>query len=170
MTPPCGQRHTDGIQMMKIPANDTPDSLLKLVKQEKCALLTVEEIAGETTPAFPSLGKPVVDMPRLWNCADDDRQELQRLVKNYLRDTELELGKMAKAIADGAFSEMSRLAHRSCGASATFGMVAITIPLRELEHLGLMQTMDGAGIHLAQARRQLGLIRNFFKTQSKGTG
>jgi len=156
---------------MRISANDTSDFMLRPTAAEKGLPLAAGGITGsKPAPAVSSLGNPVVDTRRLWNCADEDRQELQRLVENYLREMELELDKMAKAIADGAFTEMSRLAHRSCGASATFGMVAITIPLCELEHLGRVQTMDGARIHLAQARRQLELIRDFFKTQPETAG
>ncbi|MEI6560954.1 MAG: Hpt domain-containing protein [Verrucomicrobiota bacterium] len=133
--------------MMQIPTKDTPDS-----------------------PAASWAGKPVVDMRRLWNCADEDKQELQRLVGNYLREMEAQLGRMEVALAAGDCAEMTRWAHRSCGASATFGMVAITIPLYALEHLGRAQTLEGAEIHLAQAWRQLELIRDFFQTQPETKG
>jgi len=152
--------------MTQIPANDTSDSLIKPVASGGDMPLAVERGPVERlSPVALSLGKPVVDMRRLWNCADEDRQELQRLVGDYLREMESQLAQMEKALAAGDCAEMTRWAHRSCGASAMFGMVAITIPLGALEHLGRAQTMEGAEIHLAQAWRQLELIRDFFKTQ-----
>jgi len=161
MAPPAKRR-----QMMQTPTNDISDSRLNSAGLEKnVPFAGAGTPVSRPSPVLSSLGKPVVDLQRLWNCADEDRQELQRLAGNYLREMEAQLGQMEKAVAGGECSEMARLAHRSCGASATFGMVAITIPLGALEHIGRTQSMKGAEIHLAQAWRQLELIRNFFKAQ-----
>jgi HPt (histidine-containing phosphotransfer) domain-containing protein len=99
------------------------------------------------------------------DCAGDDLEELRRLVGSYLREMDAQLDKVEELIAGEGFSELARCAHRSGGASATFGMSAIAVPLRSIESLGLQQTVKGAEIQLAEARRQLGLIREFLKTQ-----
>ena len=108
--------------------------------------------------------EPVVDVQRLWACADENREEMHRLLSNYLLEMESQLEQIEKSISEGVCKEMVKYAHRSCGASATFGFRAIAISLKAIERLGLKNTVNGASIQLAEARRQLELIREFQKS------
>jgi len=125
----------------------------------------VSESLTATDPSsiVQSLGEPIVDMRRLWDCADNDREELQWLVGNYLAETKSQLEKIGKSISEGTFAEMTRYAHCSCGASTTFGFRAIAIPLEAIERIGSKNKVDGAEIQLAEAWRQLELLFEFLK-------
>ena len=111
----------------------------------------------------PASGDPVVDMRRLWDCADGDREELQRLIRNYLQEMEAQLEKMEHLMTGGAFPEMAHCAHRSCGASATLGMRAIAAPLRALERMNQERAAQDAATQLAEARRELCVLGEFLK-------
>ena len=116
-----------------------------------------------TIPAPQSSGEAIVDLLRLWDCADNDREELRNLIGQYIPETALQLAKLEELIAAGAFLEMSRCAHRCCGTSGILGMKGIVPPLRAIEHLGANSTTRGAAALLAEAREQYRLICEFLK-------
>jgi len=125
--------------------------------------LAAEGMASNIPPT--QSGAPVVDMRRLWECVNNDREELNSLLGRYMEDTASLLAKIEESIKEGAFAEMARCAHRCCGTSATIGMTAMVPPLAAMEQSGLESTAAEATALLASAREQFELIREFLNKQ-----
>lgn len=114
-----------------------------------------------------SPGEPPIDMRRLWDCADDDREELRQMLEFYSKDMEEHLANIEKAISEGDFYEMVRLAHRSSGMSGTLGIKSVASPLRAIEQSGPGEMVSGAGILLTEAREQLALVLEILKKETE---
>ena len=106
----------------------------------------------------------LVDIARLLWCCGHDRECLKDLLQTYIRETGAQLGRLGEAIRKRNLPEMARLAHNSCGASATCGMIAMIIPLREIEQLEHSQAFDTAAMHYAEVNRRFTQVCEILKT------
>jgi two-component system, sensor histidine kinase and response regulator len=106
-----------------------------------------------------------VDMKMLRRVSDDDPEFMQELIELYLRETEIQLEALARAIADGNVHEVEQIAHTLAGASITSGMRGVVGPLRELERMARAETIAGADEVLEETRTQIGRIQKFLETE-----
>ena len=100
-------------------------------------------------PNQPEL-TPAVDVERLMEFSDGTTESLRELINLYLDQTRKQLDQLQAAVTTGNAPEVRRIAHSSAGASATCGMVTMAPLLRELEHLGVQEKLDGAAALTAQ--------------------
>jgi CheY-like chemotaxis protein len=92
--------------------------------------------ASPAAAPAPASQPPPVDMERLLDFANGDKENLRELVELYLQQTAKQLAQLTTAVAARSGEEIKRLAHSCAGASSTCGMTVITPLLRELERQG----------------------------------
>ena len=102
---------------------------------------------------------PAVDVERLMEFSDGTTESLRELINLYLDQTRKQLDQLHAAVKAGNAPDVRRIAHSSAGASATCGMVTMAPLLRELEHLGVQETLDGAPELTAQCEREFARVR-----------
>jgi len=93
--------------------------------------------------------------------AGGELDTLKEIVDLYLTQTGEQVAELERAIQIGDPEEVKRLAHKTAGASATCGMLAIVPALRELERMGYEGHLDNAQALGAQARKELERISHF---------
>jgi CheY-like chemotaxis protein/HPt (histidine-containing phosphotransfer) domain-containing protein len=108
----------------------------------------------------PSIDPPVV-IERLMDFAGGELDTLKEIVDLYLSQTSEQVAELERAIQVGNPEEVKRLAHKTAGASATCGMLAIVPALRELERLGYEGHLTNAQALGVQARKELDRISQF---------
>lgn len=85
-------------------------------------------------PTAPAAGQPDIDMDRLRSVAGDTNEGMIELIDLYLRQTNDQILRMKASWEKQDKSEVARLAHTCCGASAVCGINSIVPFARELEH------------------------------------
>ncbi|MEI6350483.1 MAG: response regulator [Verrucomicrobiota bacterium] len=136
----------------------------KLEQWSAGARLEAESPAKVVPDEAPGSG---VDIDRLLWCSGHDAECLRDLVHTYIRETGSQLVRLGEAIRKRNLTDAARLAHNSCGASATCGMMTMIAPLREIERLEHSECFDAAEKHLAEASRQFTLVCEILKTHPK---
>jgi HPt (histidine-containing phosphotransfer) domain-containing protein len=71
--------------------------------------------------------------------------------------------KLLAAIASGNANEINSLAHNGVGVSANCGIVALVVPLRQLERLGHENQLNGAAAPSAQIDQAFARVKLFLK-------
>jgi CheY-like chemotaxis protein len=117
--------------------------------------------AGSTASRIPD--EPPVDIDRLNEFTDGNLESLRELVTLYLDQTTTQLEQLEAAIRAQSATEVRRLAHSCAGASATCGMRRLVPMLRELEHQGSENKLDGAAAICENAIREFERIRTFLE-------
>jgi HPt (histidine-containing phosphotransfer) domain-containing protein len=107
--------------------------------------------------------EPPVDIDRLNEFTDGNLESLRELVTLYLDQTTTQLQHLRAAIRAQSAAEVRRLAHSCAGASATCGMRRLVPMLRELEHKGSENKLDGAVSICENANREFERIRIFLE-------
>jgi CheY-like chemotaxis protein/HPt (histidine-containing phosphotransfer) domain-containing protein len=107
--------------------------------------------------------EPPVDIDRLNEFTDGNLDSLRELVTLYLDQTTTQLVQLEAAIQARSATEVRRLAHSCAGASATCGMRRLVPMLRELEHKGFENKLEGAAGICANASREFLIIRTFLE-------
>ncbi len=113
----------------------------------------------------PGAEESPVDMERLLDLTDGNDDSLRELVEMYLKQTNKQFEQMRTAIGTPDADALRRVAHSCAGASATLGMTHLVPRLRELEKLGALGTLTGAGEICETAAHEYGRIREFLKTR-----
>jgi len=123
------------------------------------------------TPAAPCLpeDEPPVDMDRINDLTDGNKDNLRELVEMFLKQTHKQFGQIETAIREGNADTVRRVAHSCAGASATLGMIRLVPKLRALEKLGGAGTLTDAGQICEDAVGEFGRIREFLKAQPELT-
>ncbi len=105
-----------------------------------------------------------VDMNRLRRAASDDEELTRELTEIYLRQMSENLKKLKKAVETDAPDEIKRIAHTMLGGSVTCGMVAVVVPLRELEQsdYGAGRLTDATPL-VNRVEKELERIMEFFR-------
>jgi CheY-like chemotaxis protein len=120
--------------------------------------------AGSTATRVPIPNdEPPVDIDRLHEFTDGNLDSLRELVTLYLDQTTTQLEQLDAAIQAQSAKEVRRLAHSCAGASATCGMRRLVPMLRELEHKGFENKLDGAASICENASREFARIRIFLE-------
>jgi CheY-like chemotaxis protein/nitrogen-specific signal transduction histidine kinase len=120
--------------------------------------------ANIVAPAGPAISLPQeepVDMARLNEFTDGDKDNLRELVTLYLEQTEDQVKQLEAAVRADSAKEVRRLAHSCAGASATCGMRRLVPLLRELERQGSEEQLTNAIQLSDQVKEELGCIREF---------
>jgi CheY-like chemotaxis protein/HPt (histidine-containing phosphotransfer) domain-containing protein len=107
--------------------------------------------------------EPPVDIDRLNEFTDGNLESLRELVTLYLDQTTTQLEQLEGAIQAQSASDIRRLAHSCAGASATCGMRRLVPMLRELEHKGFENKLEGAAAICQNATREFERIRAFLE-------
>jgi len=116
---------------------------------------TTQTVVMNNQPELP----PAVDVERLMEFSDGTAESLRELINLYLDQTRKQLDQLQAAVTAGNAPEVRRIAHSSAGASATCGMITMAPLLRELEHLGVQEKLDGAPELTAQCEREFARVR-----------
>jgi PAS domain S-box-containing protein len=117
---------------------------------------------SEYAPPLEKENLPPVDLERLLDASGGDEAEMRELTELYLRQTAEELVNLNVAIKAGSTEEVERIAHVCVGGSASCGMGAITVSLRELEQMGSERSLNGAAYVLEEVEREFERIKMFF--------
>ena len=102
---------------------------------------------------------PAVDVERLMEFSDGTAESLRELINLYLDQTRKQLDQLQLAVKTSNAPEVRRIAHSSAGASATCGMITMAPLLRELEHLGVQEQLDGAADLTAKCEQEFARVR-----------
>ncbi len=113
-----------------------------------------------TSDSNSGAAKPVVDFEQLQSASGDDPALLRELVDLYFRQAGEIMAGLEKALAEGAVSEVDRLAHKFTGSSLACGFWAMVPSLRQLEHNAKDGRLDGAAELFAESARQLEIVRS----------
>jgi len=134
-----------------------------LTEESTTAPAPLESIAQQPAPpVIPQ--EPVVDTERLQEISEGDPERLRELTGLYLVQADEIMKDLDAAITAGSAPEIKRLAHKLVGASATCGMRALVIPLRELELRGQAGQLLGIEQVFIRARQELERVRGFLST------
>ncbi len=117
----------------------------------------------------PNAEEPPVDMDRMNDLTDGNKDSLRELVEMFLKQTHKQFGQIETAIREGNADTVRRVAHSCAGASATLGMTRLVPKLRELEKLGAAGTLTDTGRICEDAVGEFGRIREFLKAQPELT-
>jgi CheY-like chemotaxis protein len=118
---------------------------------------------GASVAASRIPDEPPVDIDRLNEFTDGNLDSLRELVTLYLDQTTTQLEQLDAAIQAQSATEVRRLAHSCAGASATCGMRRLVPMLRDLEHKGYENNLEGAAAICKTASREFERIRTFLE-------
>jgi signal transduction histidine kinase/HPt (histidine-containing phosphotransfer) domain-containing protein len=107
---------------------------------------------------------PPVEMDRLTELADGDKDTLRELVELFTKQTTRQLSELAAAVRANKTEEVRHLAHSCKGASATMGMGPLAAIFYELEKMGQAGAIDGATPLLASATAEFARVQNFLRS------
>ncbi|HEY1787070.1 MAG TPA: response regulator [Verrucomicrobiae bacterium] len=147
------------------------DYLAKPIRPADISGMITKWTAQENeTPSAPAPASPVsstttdtppIEMDRLAELADGDKDTLRELVELFTKQTTRQLSQMEAAVQANKAEELRHLAHSCKGASATMGMAPLAAIFHELEKLGRAGVVDGAAPFLAAAASEFTRVQNF---------
>jgi CheY-like chemotaxis protein/nitrogen-specific signal transduction histidine kinase/HPt (histidine-containing phosphotransfer) domain-containing protein len=112
-------------------------------------------------PATPAPLQPPVDMDRLLDLGNGDRESVRELIELYFQQTSGQLEQLSSAVLEKNADSVKRLAHSCAGASSTCGMKDIALILRELERQGNEGLTPGAADLVKKTEAEFGRIKLF---------
>jgi signal transduction histidine kinase/HPt (histidine-containing phosphotransfer) domain-containing protein len=117
-----------------------------------------------STPAsveFSTPDGPPVEMDRLAELADGDKNTITELVDLFNKQTTRQLSQLETAVRANKAEEVRHLAHSCKGASATMGMAPLAAIFYELEKMGRAGSLNGAEPLLAAAASEFKRVQEF---------
>jgi len=121
--------------------------------------------SAPATAASPTADAPPIEMDRLAELADGDKDTLRELVELFTKQTTRQLSQLEAAVRANKAEEVRHLAHSCKGASATMGMAPLAAIFFELEKMGRAAALDGAEKLVADATREFKRGQDFLATQ-----
>jgi signal transduction histidine kinase/DNA-binding LytR/AlgR family response regulator len=115
-----------------------------------------------TKDVSPAVRQPPVEMGRLEDLTEGNRDSLRELVDMFHRQTTQQLNQIEDAVRAGKPDDVGHVAHSCKGACATLGMTRLAAVLLQLEKLGKSGSLTGAEPLCAEARREFKDIQAFF--------
>src|SRR5688572_3849321 len=94
---------------------------------------------------------PSVDINRLKDLTDGNREEMREFIELYFQQTTAQLAGLKVAIQERSAGQIRHLAHTCAGASATCGINGMAVLLREIETAGRNNLLSGTPRLLEQA-------------------
>lgn len=117
--------------------------------------------APAASPDPPTMDAPPVEMDRLTELADGDKDTIRELVELFTKQTIRQLSQLEAAVRANKAEEVRHLAHSCKGASATMGMAPLAAIFYELEKMGRAGVVDGAAPLLASAASEFKRVQDF---------
>ncbi|MGH8024469.1 MAG: response regulator, partial [Limisphaerales bacterium] len=114
--------------------------------------------ARQTPPAGET---PPIEMDRLTELADGDKDTLRELVDLFTKQTTRQLSELEEAARANKPEELRHLAHSCKGASATMGMGPLAAIFFELEKMGRAGVTEGAAPLLVSAAAEFKRVEDF---------
>jgi HPt (histidine-containing phosphotransfer) domain-containing protein len=108
-------------------------------------------------------------MVHLRHMTDNDETGMRRLVGIYLKETASGLKKLEKAVQQGLAEEIHLIAHGCKGASAAYGMTAITPIFQEMEIQGREKKIEKTVASLHHAQTAFKAIQSYWTSYLEGT-
>ncbi len=105
----------------------------------------------------------LVDLARLAELTDGNREEMRELLELYYQQTEAQIADLHEAVTANNALRVSQLAHSCAGASLTCGITSVADPLRKLEAASRSGDLVEASRTVDLAQAQLQQVRNFFE-------
>ena len=102
-----------------------------------------------------------VDMERLNDLACDKPEEIRELSRIFIEQSQGLLTALRGAVMAADAAEVSRLAHKLGGSSATCGMTAMVGPMRQLEAMGKRGELIEASSVLNDGFRGFETVRGY---------
>lgn len=109
----------------------------------------------------PAGDTPPVEMDRLTELADGDKDTLRELVELFTGQTTRQLSELEEAVRANKPEALRHLAHSCKGASATMGMEPLAAIFFELEKMGRAGVTEGAPPLLLSAAAEFKRVTNF---------
>ena len=106
---------------------------------------------SKMTPATPKDCSPV-DVTRFHQVLGNTKAEYSEILEEYFNQMHDSLQRLDTAVNTHDHREVEMISHRCVGTSATCGMTAVVVPLRELESAGRSGRLDDAGDYLKRIR------------------
>ena len=117
--------------------------------------------SGPTPVKFAAPDAPPIEMDRLAELADGDKNTVAELVDLFNKQTTRQLSELETAVRANKAEEVRHLAHSCKGASATMGMAPLAAIFYELEKMGRAGSLDGAEPLLAAAGSEFKRVQEF---------
>ena len=114
---------------------------------------------------FSTPDAPPIEMDRLAELADGDKDTLRELVDLFNKQTTRQLSQLDASVRANNAEEVRHLAHSCKGASATMGMTPLAAIFFELEKKGRAGSLDGAEPLLAAAASEFKRVQEFLASQ-----
>ena len=112
---------------------------------------------------------PPVDMDRLTDLTDGNRENLVELVELYLKQTTGQIEQLRNAARLNLADDVRRVAHSCAGASATCGIIRLVPLLRELERQGFEGKLTNALDLCEQVAQEFETVRLYLAAQLNPT-
>jgi signal transduction histidine kinase/HPt (histidine-containing phosphotransfer) domain-containing protein len=121
----------------------------------------VKTEAAATPAITPAAEAPPIEMDRLSELADGDKDTLRELVELFTKQTTRQLSQLETAVRAKKAEEVRHLAHSCKGASATMGMAPLAAIFYELEKMGRTGVINGAEPLLVSAAAEFKRVQDF---------
>ena len=102
-----------------------------------------------------------IDVERMHEAMGDEPDEFAEILNLYLEGMSKNLGQLEMALSSGDHHEVESLAHNCAGTSASCGMTAIVLPLRELEDAAREGRLANGPFAFARAKQEFARIETF---------
>jgi CheY-like chemotaxis protein len=116
----------------------------------------------ETEPVPPVAAK-LLDLDRLNDFSEGNREAAQELVDLYLNQTREQLERLKAQFVSGNAGEVQRTAHSCAGASATCGILVMTPLFKRVEQLAAEKLLDQAAPLVAELERHFARVEDALK-------
>src|SRR6266568_818211 len=139
------------------------DYITKPVKVEELNRVLsafLDSAQEENHPASINDCSPI-DVERMHEAMGDEPDEFAEILNLYLEGMSKNLGQLEMALSSGDHHEVESLAHNCAGTSASCGMTAIVLPLRELEDAAREGRLANGPFAFARAKQEFARIETF---------
>lgn len=118
-------------------------------------------LSSPASAGYSSPDAPPIELDRLAELADGDKDTLNELVDLFNKQTTRQLSQLETAVRANKTEEVRHLAHSCKGASATMGMAPLAAIFYELEKMGRAGSLDGAEPLLVAAASEFKRVQEF---------
>jgi len=136
----------------------------KVLQEQPISPASIDKQTPSTSQSMNNNSQPPVDMERLMEFSDGTVESLRELITLYVDQTRKQLDDLMAAVKGANASEIRRIAHSSAGASATCGITALSSLLRQLEHLGAEEQLQGTQELAEACEREFGRAHTFLES------
>jgi HPt (histidine-containing phosphotransfer) domain-containing protein len=107
-----------------------------------------------------------IDVTRFHQVLGNTKAEYSEILAEYFHQMNESLQRLDAAVTTHDHREVEMISHRCVGTSATCGMTAVVVPLRELESAGRAGCLDDARPLFEKVKAGFEVIRAFLNNYS----